>query len=71
MSRRMRMSNLYLINISYSYSKKKILIYPMVDASTAIVDDSETVRVCLFYLNNTTLIFTTFFFIHMYFSTFK
>ena len=43
----------------------------MVDASTAIVDDSETVRVCLFYLNNTTLIFTTFFFIHTYFSTFK
>ena len=38
MSRRKRMSNLYLINISY------------VDASTVIVDDSLTVRDCLVVL---------------------
>ena len=60
MSRRKRMSNLYLINISY------------VDASTAIVDDSLTVRVCLVVLikQYNTYFYNIFLFIRI-FTTFK
>lgn len=60
MSRRKRMSNLYLINISY------------VDASTAMVDDSLTVRVCLIVLikQYNTYFYNIFLFIRI-FITFK